>query len=272
MKYINYIFSLLLLAPLVGTAQEEVDPNSIDNRFTVGAPVTIDLVEKEDQLEDVEIKKKKRKKKVFYDIKTRKGYTRQGYGDRTTLELFYMLKEPVEVDPYVRDIYWYDFRRKEIRIGGKIDQKYGAILHGTYKKLRGDQVLVEGIFFKGMKHGRWMQYDKEDLLVDKEKYFKGWPKESQVRYYDRGHEKMKDIVPIEYGEKEGYFYYFFENGRVGVQGEYHWDLPVGDWIEYYASGRRKKIIRYSKDPFDKTFKPYIWKEWNEKGKLVFEKR
>jgi hypothetical protein len=272
LKYKFYIAFIFIISPLFLWAQDEVDPNSIDSRSTIGSPVTVDLGRPNDYLEDVEVKKKKRKRKVFYGIKTRKGFTREGYGDRITIELFHMLKEPIETDPYVRDIYWYDFRRKEIRIGGKIDQKYGAILHGTYKKMRGTQVITEGIFYKGTKHGRWMQYDKEDLLVDKEKYYKGWPKESQVAYYDLGREKMKEIIPIEYGEKEGNYFYFFESGQTGVYGEYNWDNRVGDWVEYYPSGRRKKIIRYSKDAYDKAFTPFIWKEWSEKGKLVYEKR
>lgn len=270
-KKLIYI-SILALLPNILLAQEDVDPNSTDERFSISSPVTIDLDEREDYLEDVEVKKKKRKRKVFYGLKTKKRFTREGFGERMTYELFFVLKEPIELDTYVRDIYWYDYRRQEIRVGGKVDQKYGAILHGTYKKMQGDQVLKEGIFFKGMKHGRWMEYDKNDLLVDKEKYYKGWPRESQVTYYDREHDHMREIIPIEYGEREGNYYYFFEDGRVGVAGEYNWDNRVGDWVEYYPSGRRKKIIRYSKDAFDDEFRPFIWKEWNEKGKLVYEKR
>ncbi|MEQ8924703.1 MAG: hypothetical protein RLO81_02755 [Fulvivirga sp.] len=271
MKKLAYI-SLLLILPQLSWAQGDIDPNSTDEQFTISSPVTIELKDDEEEEEFVEIKKKKRKKKVFYGIKTRKGYTREGYGNRITYELFYMLKDPIELDPYVRDIYWYDFRRKEIRIGGKVDQKYGAVLHGPYKKVRNDQVIVEGIFFKGMKHGRWIELDKDDLLVDKEKYYKGWPKESLVRYYSREQEKMKEIIPVEYGEKEGNYFYFFESGKVGVKGEYHWDHPVGDWYEYYPSGRRKKVIRYPKDPFEEDFNPYIWKEWDPQGRLVYERR
>ena len=270
-KKLAYI-SVLIIFPTLSWAQGDIDPNSTDQRFTISSPVTIDLEEKEEEVENVEVKKKKRKPKVFYGIKTRKAYTREGYGDRVTYELFHLLKEPIEVDPYVRDIYWYDFRRKEIRVGGKVDQKYGAILHGTYKKVRGTQVIVEGIFYKGLKHGRWIQLDKDDLLVDKEKYYKGWPKESLVTYYSRENQKMKEIIPIEYGEREGNYFYFFDSGQVGVAGEFHWDHKVGDWIEYYPTGRRKKIIRYPKDPYDKEFTPYIWKEWDPQGRLVYERR
>lgn len=268
----TYYILILFFLPVISWAQEEVDPNSTDDRFTISSPVTIDLKEDNEESEFIEPKKKKRKKKVFYGIKTKRRYTQQGYGNRVSVELFHILKEPIELDPYVRDIYWFDFRRKEIRVGGKVDQKYGAVLHGTYQKMSDGKVIKEGIFYKGMKHGRWIELDKEDLLVDKEKYFRGWPKESLVSYYSREQQKMKEIIPIEYGEKEGNYFYFFDSGKVGVAGEYKWNNRVGDWIEYYPSGRRKKIIRYSKDPFDDEFRPFIWKEWDEKGRLVYERK
>ena len=240
--------------------------------FTIDTPITIDLGDDKEEEEVVEIKKKKRKKKVFYGIKTKKRFTKKGFGDNTITEIFFVLKEHEEPDKYVRDIHWLDYRRKGVKVGGKIDPKYGAILHGPYKKLKGDMVIEEGIFYKGMKHGRWMMHDKNDLLMDKQKFFKGWPKESMVSYYDKDRTKMKEIIPIEYGDREGNYYYFHANGRKAVQGEYKWDNKVGDWVEYYEGGGRKKIIRYSKDPFDKEFRPYIWKEWSKKGRLVYERR
>lgn len=269
----TYYIVLLLLLPIISRAQEgEIDPNSTDERFTISSPVTFDVNSEEKEEDFVEPKKKKRKKKVFYGIKSKRRFTQQGYGNRINVELFHVLKEPIEVDPYVRDIYWFDYRRKEIRIGGKVDQKYGAILHGSYKKMLNGKVITEGIFYKGMKHGRWIHLDKNDLLVDKEKYFFGWPKESLVTYYSREQKKLKEIIPVEYGEKEGNYFYFFDNGKVGVAGEYKWDNRVGDWIEYYPTGRRKKVIRYSKEAFDDDFRPYIWKEWDKQGRLVYERK
>jgi len=275
MKTTKYtLILLLLLSPSLLATAQVVDPESRDEMFTIDTPLTIDLDEDEEEEKDeyVKPKKKKRKKKVFYGLKTKKRYTKDGYGDNTTFELFYVLKDPIPLDPYVRDIYWVDYRRGSIRKGGKFDPKYGAILHGPYEKRKGDQVLEKGIFYKGMKHGRWVSFDKDNILVDKEKYYKGWPKESMVSYYGSERDKMKEIVPIEYDEKEGNYYYFHENGRVAVRGEFKWDNKVGDWIEYYPTGRRKKIIRYSKDPFDDEFRPYIWKEWTPRGQLVYEKR
>ena len=106
--------------------------------------------------------------------------------------------------------------------------------------------------------------------ADKEKYYRGWPKESMVTYFDPGtFKKMKEITPVEFGEKEGYYYRFFENGKIAVAGEFQWDHPVGDWIENYPDGKRKRIIAFPKEPFDERMKPYIKVEWNDKGKEIY---
>jgi hypothetical protein len=243
------------------------DPDSQDDFFSIDTPITVNLQSNdEEEEEDYKIKEKKRKKKVFYGIKTKKRYTRDG----EEIEQFYVLKEFEMPDPYVRDVYWFDYRRQQIRVGGTIDRNDGFILHGPYKKIKNGQVLEEGIFYKGTKHGRWVRMDKDNILLDKEKYYRGWPRESMVSYYDRERKKMKEIIPVEYGEKEGYYYYFHENGKVAVQGEFHWDAPVGEWTEYYPSGYRKKVIQYDEDPFDQIFRPFTLKEWDIRGRIVYE--
>jgi riboflavin kinase/FMN adenylyltransferase len=120
--------------------------------------------------------------------------------------------------------------------------------------MMGDIVTEEGIFYKGTKHGRWMTYNVQDLVQNKSKYYKGWPKESYVTYYDPTERKhLKEVVPVEYDEKNGYYYMLFESGTVAVVGEYKWNVKIGDWIENYPNGKRKRIISYSKEPFDKDF-------------------
>ncbi|HLT74163.1 MAG TPA: hypothetical protein VKZ68_03730, partial [Ohtaekwangia sp.] len=199
-----------------------------------------------------------------------KGFTRKGYGNRVTYETFYYLKKPEKPQGFIRDIYWYDFTRKEIRVTQKFDPNKGVLLHGPYERRQGEIVLEKGIFYKGTKHGRWMKYGRDSVLLDKEKYFRGWPKESLVSYYDPVERKrMKEMLPIEYGEKEGYYYFFHENGMLAVQGEYRWDQRVGDWVEYYPNGRRKKIVTYPKEAFDKSVKPYVKAEWNENGREIY---
>src|SRR5690606_13659792 len=115
---------------------------------------------------------------------------------------------------FVRDLTWFDFRTKQIRTTSPqaFKQEHGVLLHGPYEKRQGDVLLAKGIYYKGTKHGRWMHYNRDSVLVDKEKYFRGWPKESVVSYYDPANRtKMKEINPIEFGEKSGYYYRFFEN-------------------------------------------------------------
>ena len=256
--------------PLLAQEEEEVPVEQPDERFTIDTPVTLDF-EEEDE-EDEPKKKKKPKKKVFYGIKTRKGFTRKGYGDRVTYEIFYFLKRPERPQTFVRDVYWFDFTRKEIRKTSPqgFDTKKGVLLHGPYTRSQGDVVLMKGIYYKGTRHGRWLEYSRDSVLLNKEKYFRGWPKESLVSYYDPvERKKMKEITPIEYGEKDGYYYYFYENGQMAVSGEYKWDQKVGEWVEYYPNNRRKKIIAYPKEPFDEEVRPFIRAEWNEKGKEIY---
>lgn len=251
-------------------SQEEGDRDvqeQIDERFTIDTPVTLDF--EEEEKEEPRKKKKKVKKKVFYGIKTKKGFTRKGQGNRITYELFYVLKKPQTPQTFVRDIYWYDYTRKEIRKTERFDPEKGVLLHGPYEKRLGEVVLAKGIFYKGTKHGRWMYYNRDSTLADKEKYFRGWPKESLVSYYDAERKKMKEITPIEFGEKTGYYYRFYENGQIAIAGEYEWDQKVGDWVEYYPNKRRKKIIAYPEEPFDQSLRPYIKAEWNDKGKQIY---
>ena len=99
-----------------------------------------------------------------------------------------------------------------------------------------------------------------------------WPKESLARYYDKERTRIREIIPVEYGVKEGYYYYFYENGNIAVRGEYKDDRKVGEWIEYWPNrGRRKKIIQYREDPYNESFKPYTVKEWAANGSLVFDR-
>ena len=93
-----------------------------------------------------------------------------------------------------------------------------------------------------------------------------------ISYYDTDRKKVKELIPVEYGEREGNYFMFHENGLLAVQGEYRFNHRVGDWVENYPNGKRKKLISYGKDPFDKDYKPFIRKEWDENGKEVYSSR
>lgn len=270
MRSFTLFIAFLLPAICPVFAQEEGDQEvqeEIDERFTIDTPVTLDF--EEEEKEEPKKKKKKVRKKVFYGVKTKKGFTRKGQGNRITYELFYVLKKPEKPHTFVRDIYWFDYTRKEVRKTERFDPEKGVLLHGPYEKRLGDVVLAKGIYYKGTKHGRWMYYNRDSTLADKEKYFRGWPKESVVSYYDAERKKMKEITPIEFGEKTGYYYRFHENGQIAISGEYEYDQKVGNWVEYYPNKRRKKIIAYPEEAFEDSSRPYIQAEWNEKGKQIY---
>ena len=268
------ILSGFILIAVAGTAQEKKQQEvyGVEGQFTFETDKPFKLLELDETTSEpiVVNKKKKPKKNTFYGIRTRKGYARRGVGDRATLELFYVLKTPEKPSVFVRDIYWYDYTRREVRKTTNFDIKKGVLLHGPYKKLMNGVVLEEGIFYKGTKHGRWMQFDRNDILSDKEKYYKGWPKESIVTYYDPvERKKVKELIPVEIDEREGFYFLFHENGTIAVTGEFRWNQKVGDWIENYPNGKRKRILAYPIEPYDETFKPFIRKEWDEKGREIF---
>ncbi len=271
------LYSFFLHAQNPEVAADSIPADTTDQFIIDPAtkvPLTINLEEEEEEAEkESKVKKKKRKRNVYYNIKSKKGFTKSGYGGQTIIEQFHYLKKFEKPDPYVRDVYWYDTKRKQIRTTHNIQEDKALILHGPYKKINEEgEILAEGIFYKGTKHGRWTYYNSNNILTDKEKYSKGWPRESEISYYDdKKRENLKEVTPVEYGEKEGYYFYFHKSGRVAVEGEYQMGRKVGLWTEYYDFERRaKKQIKYPDDPYDENTKPYTIKEWNPEGQVVYE--
>jgi len=266
--FIIFVFALGCFSPSFSQTEET------ENGFTtISTPLTIDL-KKDAEEETITPKQKKKKKNFYFGYKTKKGFTTKGHGDKEELILFNYLKEYQQPNPYVRDIYWYDFERQQIRKSRRVDPAKGAILNGPYSVRRNDVIIEEGIFYIGTKHGRWIRKTPDDILIDKEKYYKGWPKESLVKYYDPStRTKIKEIIPIEYGEKEGLYYYFFEDGSVAVTGEYKYGHKVGKWVSFHKNrrGRRKREIQYRRKPDNDKFVPYITREWNTAGKVVYDR-
>lgn len=245
---------------------------AMDSLSATMAP-TIDLDNEEE--EEKKAKKKKRKKKVFYGLKTKKGRLTRHSGGKQLYEEFYYLKEYKEPNPYVREKYYYDTEDHKIKYSRAIKNQEVLILHGPYKRYLDGQLIAEGIFYIGTKHGRWMEYFSNDVLKDKEKYFRGWPKESEITYYDAEGTKIKEVTPIRHGKREGTYYYFHDNGVVGVTGVFENDSRIGVWKEYYKYRRnrrnRKKEIQYTENGFDQDFRPYIIKEWSQEGKLLYDR-
>lgn len=219
-------------------------------------------------------KKPKKKKKVFYELKCKKGFIRtiSGTSGNVTLERFYYLKTWKDPNPYIPDIYVWDLTKNKILKISKIEadkQPNYRVLHGPYTKELNQIVIERGAFYVGTKHARWEAFDKNDLLIGKTKFYKGWPKEAKITYFDATRRKVKEVMPYEYGRLQGDYYLFGEKGLVVSKGRYEDGAKIGIWIDYFPdSPNRLRETQYAEDPYDKTTEPVIVKEWNEKGKLV----
>ncbi len=267
------VIGILLVAGFSGWCQNE----SLESIFKVDydTPLTLDLKADEEEgakdgIEVVKKKKKKKKKNVFFGIKTRKGFTRTQKGKDILWEQFHVLKVYEDPPEYAREYYWYDAKKKVIKNSLRINKKYASVLHGPYKKMLGEQVVEEGWFYKGMKHRRWIRFNRHDILQEKAYWWKGWPQESRLAYYDFKKTKLKEVIPVHYGERDGGYWAFHEDGTIAVRGEYKFDHRVGKWQEFYKGRRLKREVVYSNDPFDFQFNPYILKEWDRNGKIIYD--
>ena len=275
-KYVSFLFVFALLK---GTSPLLAQDSSVANLFRVDyeTPLTIELSQREtsdEPLEPIKKKEKRKNPKIFYGIKTKRGFTKTGYGKNTAVETFYYLKEKDYVGPdeYTREFYYYDFKRKKIVNSIRVkDPKNVGVLHGPYVKKIGEQVIESGMYYKGKKHRRWVQLNTSDILVGKQIYWKGWPEESMLGFYDFERQHLREVIPVHFGERNGMYYAFHPNGAVAAVGEYKYDKRIGTWREYYPNKRLKREIQYPADPFDKTTLPVITKEWAENGTLIFDR-
>ena len=262
-----FIFFFILITT-VGRGQNiksnifKIDTDSISSRNLLATF-------KRDSLNDVP---KKQKKKIYFGKKTKKGFTKSDNGQRILYENFHYVKNIQSIDSYVRDVYWFSKKKKKIIKTKKIT-KDNFLLHGPYVKKIGDNVIEKGSFINGLKHGRWVSLSKSNILQDKEEYFLGWPKYSKKSFWDYSKKKLKEIIPIQYGEKDGYYYAFHKNGNLAVKGEYLFDKKIKIWSEYFSDkGKKKREISFPKEPFEENYLPVITKEWNINGKLIYNRQ
>ena len=224
---------------------------------------------KRDSLVEIQ---KKQKKNFYFGKKTKKGFTKSNNGQRILYENFHYIKDVDKIDPYVRDVYWYNKKKKKIIKTKRITED-NFLLHGPYIKKIGDNIIEKGAYINGLKHGRWVRLNRSNILQDKEEYFLGWPKYSKKSFWDYSKKKLKEIIPIQYGEKDGYYYAFHKNGNLAVKGEYLFDQKIGVWSEYFTNkGKKKREISFPKEPFEENYLPVITKEWNINGKLIYNRQ
>ncbi len=226
-----------------------------------------------------DLKSKRKLSKTEYEgLSMVKAYTKMGSGDRTIVEEFYVLRDNDAAKPmlYVRDVFRY--YQKSNRVTSSIikDEDTGLLLHGPYKRYQNDALVEEGNYYAGMKDGRWEKYDAKFMLTDKAYWHRGVPAESRLTYHDSTHRKIKEIIPMEYGKVKGTYLAFYENGLLAEEGKYDNGIKIGRWTEYYPvnpSGRRmrRKLTQCAGDQWDTQFEAYTITEWDEKGKVIYER-
>lgn len=198
---------------------------------------------------------------------------KHGSGDRATIESFHVLKSYKPVSSYVRstNIRWYDTKSRRLSSSIIKSKETSLPLHGAYKKFLGENLIEEGFYYMGVRHGRWVKYDTKYTLIDKSLWEKGFPSESHIAYYDSAHQKIKEVVPVMFNETDGEYLQFYDEGQLRTIGKYENGKKVGRWIAYYQFRRqRKEEVQYPKNSWDEDFEPFIIREWDDKGKLIYD--
>ena len=266
-------FKILLIFPFLLTISVSNSQNINSNIFKISTDSissrNLLATFKRDSLVDIP---KKQKKNFYFGKKTKKGFIKSNNGQRILYENFHYIKVVEKIDPYVRDVYWFNKKKKKIIKTKRITED-NFLLHGPYIKKIGDNIIEKGAYINGLKHGRWIRLNRSNILQDKEEYFLGWPKYSKKSFWDYSKKKLKEIIPIQYGEKDGYYYAFHKNGNLAVKGEYLFDQKIGVWSEYFTNkGKKKREISFPKEPFEENYLPVITKEWNINGKLIYNRQ
>ncbi|PQA56214.1 toxin-antitoxin system YwqK family antitoxin [Siphonobacter curvatus] len=203
---------------------------------------------------------------------------RLGSGERVTIEEFFVLKTYQAPSVYVRDIHWFDYRAHRILTTLIKDKEYAQILHGPYRRFRGEHLEEEGYYYMGTKHGRWEKYGKDvdgdEGLSDKQIYEKGFPNESVITYYDANQTKIKEVIPKMHGKYSGLYRSFYEGGQLKEEGTLDDSVRVKLWREYHqfgSGGRTKRDIQYGKDKYE-AIEGTVLREYDNRGKLVYENK
>lgn len=221
----------------------------------------------EEEMEKKERKRRqKRSKRYFLGHKVKRAYTKSGGRYKETIETFSYLPEHVEPNEYAPFKYYYDTKKGKLaRSGSNVEDvdRY-KVLHGPYEKTINGEVVEEGYFYVGTKHLRWEKYrnNEDHTLVDKEHYEKGFLRDAVVTYYGDT-KKIKEVIPYEYGEVQGTYYRFYENGQLEWSGQYQKGRKIGVWINYYDfRNRRHYEYQYPETVYDKPHEPFLIREYD----------
>ncbi len=285
-----FLVGFFAIAQVADSTQTSIEDTSKTKSKYVSFYAEEDPFDKfEGEPEKKDFKKKKPKRRVYYGHKTRRGFAKKGHGKREVREVYHYLKYYQKPSIYAKEVRWYHIEKMKIlkTAPHKVDPKVARILHGPYKKLMNGKVIEKGIYYIGTKHARWETYKKpkesvykdtikveQQVLIKKEKYIKGFPKDAEITYYDEDKTKIKEVIPYVNGQKHGDYFYFFENGLRKTYGKYIHDKKVGVWTEYFKTetkSLKKTQTKYPRTPYVEQFEPHLLKEWDRQRHLIYDK-
>ncbi len=218
-------------------------------------------------------KKEKKRRREYLGLKT--SFTTAQ--DEEKYELFRIIQmEHLPKASHLKEIHYFDPETQKIRaedyasIAKKLKKgRKIYLLHGNYQLVRNGELRAEGFYNKGLKHDEWFEYDGKGILTERLKYHEGFPKESKITYYDEAQTKIKEIIPLVHGRKQGKYYQYFENGSIAQEGVMENNHKIRIWNEYFPNKQRKKQTEYPTHWYDND-KPKLLMEWDEKGKTLFD--
>jgi antitoxin component YwqK of YwqJK toxin-antitoxin module len=210
--------------------------------------------------------------KNYKNIAVEKRIYKRGSAKNLHYIEFYVLKNHQAPLQHRRVNTWYDEKNKRFSEVLSRDTKTNSLLHGPYREYRGDNLVKEGYYYLGSKDGRWMEYDKDFILLNKENYIKGFYADSKISYFDGDSTKIQEVIPVKYDKITGNYYKFFKDGTLAEEGVYDLGKKVKVWVEYYEGGNRRKRVMQHPNNFDDLAEPYVQIEYDENRKVTFERK
>jgi antitoxin component YwqK of YwqJK toxin-antitoxin module len=271
-----FIFFLFFINNLLAQAPKE-EKNLTLESDTLGK--IEEKLEAEDLVLNQELTPKKRKKKEkkrrreYLGLKTSFTSTQ----DEDKYELFRVVNiEHLPKYTHQKEIHYFDLENQKIKAEDYIalskKLKKGRkiyLLHGNYQLVRDGELRAEGFYNKGLKHDEWFEYDKKGILLERLKYHEGFPKDSKITYFDDAQNKVKEIIPLVHGRKQGKYYRYFENGALAEEGILENNQKIRIWNEYFPNKQRQRQTEHPTHWYEEA-KPKLLMEWDEKGKTLFD--
>lgn len=220
----------------------------------------------------------KKKKNVFLGERIKKSFTKSGpKGRNQVIETFYYLRTFQQPNDFAPARYYFDAKKRKVfKTTAELNPATDKVLHGPYKKMQGGKVVETGFFAMGTRHLRWEKFNKDNILLSKNHYEMGFPRDAAVSYYANDKKRLKEVIPYADGKIEGDYVSFLENGKREWEGQFENGKKIGEWTRFWGfrntKDRRHYVYQYGESGYEpEVSEPVLLKEYNRNGVLVYEK-